>query len=143
MIVVVTYVTQEDRFGLPVERITLNRYRARRGPPSVEMRSGTSAQPGAPPPAIDAVRGFIVDPADIHRRPLKQERRALTDAFVPPRRELIQEFLMTIDQPRRPCCPELLVEQGRGSSFGHDNVPVATPTALNPDRSYVPIPILL
>jgi hypothetical protein len=112
VIVVVAYIAQEDRFCLALEGIVLNRRRAHRSPPCVKMRSGTAAEPGAPPSAIDAARSFVVQPGDVHRHPLQQKRHALADRFVPPSRELIEKLLMAIDQPRWPCCPKLVIEEG-------------------------------
>src|SRR5437868_4623473 len=111
MIVVMAYVPQKDRLRLGLESRIFEWHRRRRGPPRIKMRTRTASQSRTPPPAIHAVRSFVMQTADVNGHPLQDECGAFSDRLISPLGELIEELLMAVDGTGRTRGPKVLLEK--------------------------------
>ena len=63
--------------------------------------------------AIHTARAFVMQPRDVHRHALQQQRRAFAHRFIAAGSELIEKLLMTVHRLVRPCRAKLVIERGR------------------------------
>src|SRR5882724_3584715 len=112
MIVVMANIAEEDGVRRPIERIAcLERRRAGRRPPRVEMRPVIPAEAGSPPAAVEPVGCFVMQARDIHRHALHQQGSALGQGLIPASGQLVQKILMAINRARGAARPDVLFKK--------------------------------